>query len=352
MIDSESEIEHFGSKGRSIAEDHSAMMAKRRGGEFRVFAPAFHLPLRDGANTLLPPSKLMSFDKKSRVFVVLGASGGLGTAICQEILRRHRRDNGRVLLVTASRSGPKWSSAGDDSNSNAVVHVALDVENDDSLFGFAERVAEAVSSKPGSSRDSSTSFAAGPPLQRKLVDVVVDAIGYDVRKPLSAHTIEDIDRSIRINQRAPIVLLQQLVPMMRDDGAFIYLGGFVDGSLAFPYYSVDVATRAAMFSFFESCRREFALDGVSVRLLYFCPSAADTDAERPFRDLWKKMGAEYVQPLDVGKAVLDAVGKKGVEFRAMGFGTSTIGCVNRLSPHMADLLYMNGAGKALKKWFG
>ena len=38
-------------------------------------------------------------------------------------------------------------------------------------------------------------------------------------------------------------------------------GGFVDGSIGFPYYSVDVATHAGLFSFIEAMNRELKQEG-------------------------------------------------------------------------------------------
>ncbi|KAI9021323.1 hypothetical protein DFJ74DRAFT_672585 [Hyaloraphidium curvatum] len=271
--------------------------------------------------------------------LVLGGSGGLGSAICREFARR---GGPPARIVTASRSAPAWLP-----ELPGGLHVQLDVEDDASLLSFAGRVAQALGAPhPVAGQEPLQPTAPSP-----LLDVVVDAIGHDVRKPLLSHTLADVDRSLRINQRAPILLLQQLVPLVRPGGTFAYLGGFADGGLAFPYYSVDVSTRAAVFSFMESCRREFALDGTDVRLLYFCPSAADTEAERGYKDLWKEMGAEFVSPDKVASELAEAVERRR-EVKMMGTGTGTMASINRLSPCTADFFYLGNAGKVLQKWFG
>ena len=41
-----------------------------------------------------------------------------------------------------------------------------------------------------------------------------------------------------------------MAPMRQQrQGAIVHIGGFADGRLAFPYYSVDAASRAGVFTF-------------------------------------------------------------------------------------------------------
>ncbi|WP_026396306.1 hypothetical protein [Acetobacterium malicum] len=83
--------------------------------------------------------------------------------------------------------------------------------------------------------------------------------------------------------------------MRNEKGSTIVnIGGFADGRMAFPYYSVDVATRAGVFSFIKAINRELEIEGHATRVTYFCPSPADTEAEKPFHVLWKKIGITIV----------------------------------------------------------
>ena len=77
------------------------------------------------------------------------------------------------------------------------------------------------------------------------VDVVVNATGYDVRKPLAEHTLDDLRRTLDVNLLGAMLLTQTFLPVI-DDGVIVHLGGFADGRLAFPFYSADAGlTRRA-----------------------------------------------------------------------------------------------------------
>jgi len=127
-------------------------------------------------------------------------------------------------------------------------------------------------------------------------DVVINATGYDVRKPFLRHTTEDMRNVLEINLLGAMQLTHAFLPGMlaRRRGTIVHLGGFADGRLAFPYYSADAASRAGLRTsraglrtFLESLNREIAGHGVT--LTYFSPAPADTRAERPFHRIWREM---------------------------------------------------------------
>ncbi|WP_278247331.1 SDR family NAD(P)-dependent oxidoreductase [Acetobacterium malicum] len=91
-------------------------------------------------------------------------------------------------------------------------------------------------------------------------------------------------------------MTKAFIPCMRNEkgSTIVNIGGFADGRMAFPYYSVDVATRAGVFSFIKAINRELEIEGHATRVTYFCPSPADTEAEKPFHVLWKKIGITIV----------------------------------------------------------
>lgn len=182
------------------------------------------------------------------------------------------------------------------------------------------------------------------------VDVVINATGVDVRKPLAAHTPDEIQRSVAVNLTGAILLTQTFLPLMQDTGMIVHIGGFADGRLAFPYYSADVATRAGVFSFVEAVNRELKLEGSPVSVAYFSPSASDTPAEQPFHPVWKEMGLAITPKEQIAAALLDAVARRKRIGIMGGWGTVVFAKLNAVAPKVADVLVLNRYGKVLKQF--
>lgn len=185
------------------------------------------------------------------------------------------------------------------------------------------------------------------------LDMVVNAAGMDVRKPLDQHQPDEIERVLDVDLLGPILATRALLPAMREGGRtfIVHIGGFADGRLAFPYYSVDAASRAGLFTFVEGMNRELKLEGHQTRLVYFCPSPADTEAERPFHPLWKQMGMAVVPVEKVAGALLDTLAR-GQRVGIMGGPvTRLFAGLNAVLPGLADLLVLDSYGRAMREFF-
>jgi len=186
------------------------------------------------------------------------------------------------------------------------------------------------------------------------VDIVVNLTGADVRKPFDAHSIEEIQRLIAVNLAGSIYLTGAFLPLMKaqQSGIILHVGGFADGRLAFPFYSVDAATRAGLSAFIESMNRELRLEKSPVRLIYFSPSPADTEAERPFHGIWREMGMQVEPPSKVADKLLRAVTIRRERYLMGGMVADIFARLNAAFPRLADFLMMNQYGKILQKYFG
>jgi NAD(P)-dependent dehydrogenase (short-subunit alcohol dehydrogenase family) len=256
-----------------------------------------------------------SFAGKS--VAVLGATGGLGTAIVEAL----EREGASVLAVGRDRQRLEALAAGRPALSTAVADAT-----------------------------SEQSLAAAAATTREL-DAVVVAIGVDVRKPLAAHTAEDIRVQLDTNLGGAILITRAFADRLRDGGTIVLLGGFGDGRLGLPYYSADVASRAGVSAFAQAMNREFALEGRDLRVSYACPAPADTPAERPFAEVWQRMGTPLVSAEKAADFVLVAtLRRRGVA--VMGRRNALISRVNTVSPWLADVLGMKKAGRQLREAFG
>ncbi len=259
-------------------------------------------------------------ETKNQVVVVIGASGGLG----REIARTFSKAGERVVL--AARDTAKLPVLANELN---VSTYAVDITD----FNSVESLRNEVIQNYG------------------RVDVVINATGYDVRKAFEHHTAEDLRRTVDVNLLGAMNITHAFVRDMAD-GVIAHLGGFADGRLAFPYYAADAASRAGVASFVEAMNRELRLDGKPVTLLYFSPSPADTDAERPFHELWRQMGTKIVPTEQVAAELRRAVIQRRKQYVMGGALVNGFAKLNAAFPNLADALMMNQYGKKLQSFFG
>lgn len=256
---------------------------------------------------------------QDQVVLVVGASGGLGAAIAEAFAAESAR-----LILAARRP--------------------------EALAPLAARLGATALAADLADAASLAALRAAALAAHGRIDVVVNAAGYDVRKPLAAHTSDDLRRTLDVNLLGAMELTRLFLPAM-DDGVILHLGGFADGRLAFPYYSADVASRAGLRSFVESANRELALEGRSARVAFFAPSPADTAAERPFHPLWRAMGTPIVAPERVAAAVVGAVARRRAVTVMGGPLTRAFAGLNAVAPGLADALLMRRYGELLRRAF-
>lgn len=255
-----------------------------------------------------------------KTVLIVGASGGLGSVIAQAF-----SVEGASLALAARRSLPAAGLAVKPADS---THIA-DLTDPASLAALRDEVLAA----------------------HGQVDVVINATGYDARKPLADHSLDDFRRTLEVNLLGVMLLTQTFLPIM-ESGVILHLGGFADGRLAFPFYSADAASRAGVRAFAESVNRELALDHRPVVVSFFSPSPADTEAERPFHPLWEQMGTPIVSPEQVAAELVEAVARREKVHVMGGFVTRFFAALNAVSPALADRLMMKHYGEMMSRFFG
>lgn len=257
-----------------------------------------------------------------KVVLIAGANGGLGSAFA----RAFAAEGARVIL--AGRSLESLQALAVELGGQAGVQP-LDLTDAESHAALRQFALE----------------------QFGRVDVVVNAVGADVRKPLEGHTPEDIQRLLDVNLRGAILLTQAFLPAMRDhnEGMIVHVGGFADRRLAFPFYSVDAAARAGLFTFIEAVNRELKLEHSRVQVGYFSPSPAETEAERPFHPIWREMGVSILPVERIAAALLAMIARRRRLDIMGGFGTRLFAGLNAIAPALADALLLDRYARTLKK---
>ncbi len=249
-----------------------------------------------------------------RRVAVIGATGGLGAAVARAVVR----EGGAVVLLGR-----------DPSKLGALAHE----------LGAPSIVTDLT---PASLRAAATACGA--------VDHVVCATGLDVRRALRDHSDDDVAAQLDVALAGPVHVTRAFLGALREGGTVALFGGFADGTLALPYYSVDVAARAGLAGFCAAVNQELAVEGRAERLCYVGPAPADTDAERRFTALWKKMGTTMVPPVRVADFVLAALLAKRT-VAVMGFSTRLLAGLRALAPATVDGLIARRVGPMLRAAF-
>ncbi|MGE5627339.1 MAG: SDR family NAD(P)-dependent oxidoreductase [Solirubrobacterales bacterium] len=265
----------------------------------------------------------MSKNIETKSVVIIGATGGLGSGFARALAEK----GAKLLLV--GRNAEKLNAVKNSLRGDINIAIS-DLTDLSTLEELSNRIKE----------------------WSPEVDLIINASGYDVRKSLEDHSIDEIKKLIDINLMGTILITKTLMKNLKDinGSTMIHIGGFGDGRMAFPYYSVDVATRAGVFTFIESVNREMETEGKKIRITYFCPSPAETEAERPYHNLWRKMGIRIVSVEKVAEELIKIYEKK-MTVGIMGGKTTVIFAkLNSVMPKLADLIIMKRYGKMLREY--
>lgn len=115
--------------------------------------------------------------------------------------------------------------------------------------------------------------AATVKAQRGTVDIVVSNAALVEQVPLEALTPEHFDRTFDLNARAPVFLVQKLLPLMSGGGSIILVASAMH-LMGIPGHTTYAATKAALRSYARTWAAEFKDRGIRVNTL--SPGVTDT----------------------------------------------------------------------------
>jgi uncharacterized protein len=236
-----------------------------------------------------------------RTALVTGASGGLGQAIARALVRR-----GASVVLTARRAEVLEPLAAE------LGGRALPCDLSDR--GSLQRLV----------------LDAGP------VDVLVANAGIPGSGPIDSFSLDEIDRAIDVNLRAPMVLARLMCDGMveRGGGQIVFVSS-LSGKAGTAGSSVYAATKFGLRGFAQGLREDLRPHGVGVSTVFpgFIRGAG------MFHDSGAKLPA-YVgtkTPEDVAAAVVSAIERDRSEVDvapvAMRLGTAVAG----LAPEVAAI---------------
>jgi len=233
-------------------------------------------------------------DISGRHVVVTGGSRGIGEALAREFASR----GANVTLI--ARNADALKRIAGEINGNFLV---ADLSDDAVVDGLIE--------------DIERQF--GP------IDVLVNNAGLDTSTPFAVEDIREIRAVARLNLEVPMLLSRHVLPGMlsRARGHLVYVSSLA-GTAAFPGMAVYCGTKAGIFNFSESIRRE--LKDTPVNITVLSPGPVDTQ-------MWDNVEASVptvravvrrfqvlqliptASPKDIARRTVSAVIKNGAHVR-------------------------------------
>lgn len=218
-------------------------------------------------------------DIEGKVAVVTGASRGIGEAVAVALAAKEAR----LLLVARSEEDlERVAKACREAGSPKVVTLAADLTD---LKGLDQVVLSAVREFDG-------------------FDILVNNAGVGQARPIEEVTDEEVDRDLALNLRAPYLLTQSAVKVMRRRGA----GQVVQITSGLAYrgmaqWSLYAAAKFGLRGMTECVRHEVSKEGIKVGMV--APGYTETH----FFDGWGPPEAfnTPIQPEDVAYAVVAMV---------------------------------------------
>lgn len=193
--------------------------------------------------------------------VVTGAASGIGRGLCLELQRR-----GAFII-------------GLDRNSDGLERLAKD------LGGKLDARSCDLSDLPAL-EDTAAAIEA----EHGRVDVLINNAGVVNGRTLDELSLEDIERTFRINTLAPIWLTRCFFPGMleRDHGHVVTVASAA-GITATARLSDYSASKFAAFGFDEALRLELKRRGSRVRTTVVCPFFVNTGMFDGVRTRWPRL---------------------------------------------------------------
>ncbi|KAL3443140.1 hypothetical protein BJX65DRAFT_320950 [Aspergillus insuetus] len=160
-----------------------------------------------------------------KVAIVTGGSRGIGERIALELAQ-----NGAKVAIT-------FTSSGSEGPVNSSIKTINGLGNGASAIGIKADLRDPTS--PAEIVAQTTKHFG------EHIDILVNNAGVELVKPISDITVDDFSFVYDLNVRAPLLMLQSVLPHLRAPGRIINIGS-VGGRSGFKQLSVYCSSKAAL----------------------------------------------------------------------------------------------------------
>jgi NADP-dependent 3-hydroxy acid dehydrogenase YdfG len=217
----------------------------------------------------------------NQVAVVTGAGSGIGKAVALALAAR------AAALWLVGRDRQKLEAVAETARATAsdVRPVQVDLTNDDSISSFAARLEQEVGH----------------------IDLLVHCAGEIALGALESASVDDLDRLFRINVRAPYLITQTLLPLLRQGRGQIVFVNSSAGRAATANSSQYSATKHALRAIADSLRQE--VNAEEIRVLSVYPGRTATPMQALVHGTERKdyHPDRLMQPEDVAAIIVSAL---------------------------------------------
>jgi NAD(P)-dependent dehydrogenase (short-subunit alcohol dehydrogenase family) len=232
--------------------------------------------------------------------------------------------HGKVALVTGGSRGIGAAVARRLAADGA--DIAITYERDEVAAKEVVQQIEAAGSRAVAIRADGTDPAAVRYAVRRAagdlgrLDILVNNAGIFRAAPIEQLALEDIDRMLALHVRAPIVAIQEAVPLLPRGGRIINIGSNAAHRAVSSGMSVYAASKSALDGLTRWLARELGERGITVTTVH--PGPTDTDmnpADSAHADQQRSHAAlgRYSDPDDIAEAVSYLAGARNVTGTAL-----------------------------------
>jgi NAD(P)-dependent dehydrogenase (short-subunit alcohol dehydrogenase family) len=179
---------------------------------------------------------------------------------------------GKSVIVTGARNnqGRAYAVALAKLGADLVLHFHRSETRDqnEETMRLARAEGVKVTSVVGNMADSAVAKAVFDAAQNSYgkIDIVVNTVGYIIKKPMAQMTEEDYTRSERANVKALFNVYQQSVARMADNGRVIHIGTSLTAGSG-PGYALYAGTKAPAEEFTRMVAKEVGKRGITLNVI-------------------------------------------------------------------------------------
>jgi 3-oxoacyl-[acyl-carrier protein] reductase len=214
--------------------------------------------------------------------LVTGASRGIGAAIAKALATA-----GADVAITYEKSAELAAGVVKDIEAKGRRSIAIQADSADAVAVQAS-VEKAVEALGG-------------------LDILVNNAGILRMGDVKDISIEDIDATLNINVRAPIVASKTAIPHLKAGGRIISIGSYFADRVPTSILGVYAGSKSALVAFTQGLARELGPKGITANLVQ--PGSINSDMnplEGPFAPTLKALTAtgDYGKGDDIAQAVV------------------------------------------------